>query len=293
MGRNQQAYYSTSGSFQTYADGWGHFAALLLYTEQNTLYNAINITLGPYQLRNNTYPPTGISFLWCPSDVGISGLRFFEQQAGWDCTTVGICYTSYRGVVGTFANSPNNQTILGAEQGIFPDVGGPAWIPNTPSQPPVKMAAVTDGLSNTMLLGESAHGKLSTTYPGACSPTGGCAYYGQGWWADSDFGDASMTTFYPMNLQGADVTILPTACDQNACNSIVGISASSFHPGGCNFAMGDGSVRFIKNSVSTWNSLVMTRDANCIPVPTPGQAAGVYQALSTRAGNEAIGSEQY
>ncbi|MHC5545044.1 DUF1559 family PulG-like putative transporter, partial [Singulisphaera rosea] len=127
MGRNVQAYISTSGSLQTYADGWGMMAAILNYTEQQPLYNAINITLGPYQIRNSTFCGTGISTLWCPSDGAIQGLRFFEQSAGWDGTTIGICYSDYAGLVGTFAAtaSQTNTTVLPAEQGMFPDTGTP------------------------------------------------------------------------------------------------------------------------------------------------------------------------
>jgi prepilin-type N-terminal cleavage/methylation domain-containing protein len=81
MGRNHQAYISTSGSPQGYHDGWGQFGALLLFTEQVQTYNAINIQLGPYQLRNSTFPGIGITTLWCPSDPPIQGLRFYETCA--------------------------------------------------------------------------------------------------------------------------------------------------------------------------------------------------------------------
>jgi prepilin-type N-terminal cleavage/methylation domain-containing protein/prepilin-type processing-associated H-X9-DG protein len=289
MGRNLQMYVSPSGSFQNYADGWGLFAALLNYTEEQPLYNAINIWLGPYQLRNSTIPPIGSALLWCPSDTGIKGLRFVEQGTSFDGTPIGTAFNSYRGIVGTFMFFPNNTAILSAETGIFPDLGGPGWFQNRPTQAPVAISGVTDGLSNTIMLGESAHAKTSITFPAACSAAGGCTWSTQGWWADSDFGDGSMSTFWPMNLQGADITIQPGPCDPSG--SIVGSSASSFHPGGCHFAMGDGSVRMIKNSVNSWNSLAMIRDANCIPTIPAGMQMGIYQALSTRNSDELVQGE--
>jgi prepilin-type processing-associated H-X9-DG protein len=45
----------------------------------------------------------------------------------------------------------------------------------------------------------------------------------------------------------------------------------SFHPGGVHFVFGDGSIHFLKSSIS----------------------ATVYQALATRRGNEVIGADQY
>jgi prepilin-type N-terminal cleavage/methylation domain-containing protein/prepilin-type processing-associated H-X9-DG protein len=288
MGRNNQAYFDVGGPFHGYHDGWGQFAAMLLYTEQSAVYNGINIGMGPYQLRNSTFPGIGLSLLWCPSDAEVNGLRFFEQSAGWDGTTVGICYTSYRGVMGIWNTGASGQ-FLPPDKGMFPNVNGPT-IAGKPSQPPVKISGVTDGTSNTIMFGESAQGKLSKLFPGPCDNFGSCAFQGQGWWADADFGDSSMSTFYPMNLKGADVQIQPNNCDQA---SVAGESATSFHPGGCNFAFADGSVRFLKDSINTWNWRNLTFDGNCLPVLPAGTTLGVYQALSTRAGGEVISSDQY
>ena len=302
MGRNHQAYENTSGSWQggspanSFHDGWGQFGALLLFTEQVQTYNAINIQLGPYQVRNSTFPGIGITTLWCPSDPPINGLRFYEACAGWDGTTIGICYTSYRGVCGTFMlGMAHTQTTLNAMQGMFPDTGYGSYAPGAPTQSPVRLASVTDGTSNTFVFGESAQGKLSQTYPGPCTACGGCSYEGDGWWADADYGDSTMSTFYPPNLAGADVTIFASACDPGG--SINAETATSFHPGGCNFAFADGSVHFIKNSIASWQYLQMQPGQlsnNCVPVLIPGQSTvGVYQALSTRNGGEVISSDSY
>ncbi len=288
MGRNLQAYISLSGSPQGYHDGWGQFASLLLYTEQSAMYNAMNVALGPYQARNSTFPAVGLTFLWCPSDANINGLRMFAQGAAWDGSYLGTTYTSYRGVCGTFMQQPISQQVLQAEQGMFPDMGYGPYAPGSPSQSPVRLASVTDGTSNTFLFGESAHGKLSQVN---CPQ---CAYDGDGWWADADFGDSTMSSFYPPNLPGADVTIFPGPCDQSA--SVAGESATSYHPGGVNFAFADGSVHFIKSSISSWQWPLIQQGQlsnNCIPLLPLGTSVGIYQALSTRNGGEVISSDQY
>ncbi len=301
MGRSVQQYISQAGSFQTYADGWGAMAELLQYTEQNSLYNAINQNLGPYQIRNYTVINTGINLLWCPSDGDILGLRFFEASAGWDGATLPITYTSYRGVIGTFTANPmdpasggtdSSTTQLGAYEGILRETGGPSWL-GWASQGPVRIAAITDGTSNTFLFGETAQSKLLKFKVGTSTPcdnTGNCPFEGQGWWADSDFGDSSMSTFYPINVKGAEVTTLAGSCEPA---NVGGTTATSMHPGGANFAFADGSVKFIKESINSWNYLLISRDANCLPVYPVGFMRGVYQALSTRNGGEVISADQY
>jgi prepilin-type processing-associated H-X9-DG protein len=78
-------------------------------------------------------------------------------------------------------------------------------------------------------------------------------------------------------------------------------SAFSLHPDGVNCAFGDGSVRFIKDSINSWPfdtntdwspSLNWNSTTNSVNI-LPGAKVGVWQALSTRSGGECVGADQY
>ncbi len=104
-----------------------------------------------------------------------------------------------------------------------------------------KITSVLDGLSNTIMLCEDA-GRPSIYIKGRA--TGGVT--GDGWgWADPDCG-------YSLNGTNPDGTYPPKPNPKGGpciinCNN--DSEAYSFHSGGINVCMGDGSVRFIRESI--------------------------------------------
>jgi prepilin-type N-terminal cleavage/methylation domain-containing protein/prepilin-type processing-associated H-X9-DG protein len=300
-GHNYGWCFSTGNQFtQTDCEMWAHLARILPFVEQLTVYNAINFGDCPYSCRNSTAESVGISMYWCPSDGTISGLRFVEQCAGWDGTPVGITYTNYAGMSGSYMpNDGKYPTMndLNAENGVYPEQGTPPFVnassPGT--RAPVTIASVTDGTSNTIAFAETAHGKFSQA---GCNASGHCDWECSGWWADGSFGNSQISSYYPPNISipatyyTTGIFGVSATCD---ANNIPPVTAMSYHPGGVNCGFADGSVHFIKNSISSWNSLAIVRatvnGVNCT-VPA-GTAQGVWQSLSTKAGGEVISSDSY
>jgi prepilin-type N-terminal cleavage/methylation domain-containing protein/prepilin-type processing-associated H-X9-DG protein len=103
----------------------------------------------------------------------------------------------------------------------------------------IHFAHITDGLSNTFLIGESIpeeHFFLR----------GGLGYYG---WYDGSGGNAHCSTIIPMNLDTHwDCNGAPpgTLCWQDYT---VSAGFKSKHNQGCNFAFADGSVSFVKQTI--------------------------------------------
>jgi prepilin-type N-terminal cleavage/methylation domain-containing protein/prepilin-type processing-associated H-X9-DG protein len=293
--------YSPNG----YYTGSGLFVRLLSQLEQQPLSNAYNFSLIDWTAQNATVGATGLSVLWCPSDGSIAGLRTTFAGWGWDGSTQTLVYTSYAGNMGTFATYPAMPlspaqlvAVLNQANGVFFYLGWPAWYPQNPgSVPPARLASVTDGLSNTFAFGEKAHGKFSQT----ADPYGSIDYLYNGAWISGTFGDTLFTALYPMNPFGriGDDLGGNYFYSYGAEEDNFSISASSYHPGGCNFAFLDGSVHFVKETINTWPY----NPSNGTPTnvsynPTTGLFAagppsGVYQALSTRAGGEVVSADQY
>jgi prepilin-type N-terminal cleavage/methylation domain-containing protein/prepilin-type processing-associated H-X9-DG protein len=304
-GRNLNFCFGTGGSVASGCDGWGELARLLNFAEQTAVYNAINFSDTPYGCRNSTAESMGLSMLWCPSDGTIAGLRFYETCAGWDGTTVPITYTNYAGMLGTYCPSMGtftNAAVLTAENGMYPDVGTPypaSGTVGTVTRSPVRIANVTDGTSNTIAFVETCHGKYEQF---GCTSGGCCDWEGGAWWADGDYDDSTITSFYPPNIPipaayyttaGGNGFMNPDGCDNG--NSIPTMTSMSYHPGGINAGFADGSVHFIKSSISSWNWTSIKRTTvNGLPCAIPaGVQQGVWQSLSTINGGEVISSDSY
>jgi prepilin-type processing-associated H-X9-DG protein len=264
---------------------------LLGYIEQNQIYNAINFsTVSHGDSANNgdmcqvTAITTTLNTLLCPSSPPVPGTYYGKQKPGNNYfASVG---SSLWWVGANGASAPN---------GIFMYAGGGPLDPGN-SAPPIKIASVTDGTSNTIAWGEWRTGdfdssKLSIPQdvishagdpPGITGdgwggtplsnmPAGGpgfvqwlntCAglapgsilgtdswktnmsYLGQAW-NQGMFGWTLGNTLLAPNPRFPNCRMCSWDGDWD-CPGMFGLS--SYHPGGGNVAMADGSVRFLKSS---------------------------------------------
>jgi prepilin-type processing-associated H-X9-DG protein len=250
----------------------GVFAAILPQFEQQSLYNAINFDRNVFLSPNTTIFGTGVSALWCPSDPGIDVPVFTELLEPIKNKTY---RTSYAGCTGTWYNHGRNPTRMAQNNGLF-------WATSS-----VGLAAVTDGTSNTIAFGEKAYSLLT---PGSTD------FWG--FWPSGDFGDAQFSTLYPLNpwKRLKDGTLPLTNSSLYWASS-----ASSRHPGGVNFAMLDGSVHFILDTIDCWPIDLST---NLPPGLTQGGNPvvfswgtdlrfGIYQKLATRAYQDFVSADEY
>jgi len=292
-----------------YSDAAGELVRLTQFIEQSAIYNAMNFSIPIYYSANSTVCGTGLSVFWCPSDGSIVNLRYTASAPGMVYDGLPMTYSSYAGSLGTWKYFPYgtgaDQTQLGLMNGMFQYIGmvpgvNPFTIWGTPysnsgSVSPVKIASITDGLSNTIAFSEHVHALPSNTTD----------FYWHNMWFSGNYGDTLFTSFYPINPQ-SKVGVVSTLINNPYIqyDDIV-LSASSYHPGGANFAFADGSVRFLKDSIQSWQLIVngqtqtiipagFTQDSNGTFTATgPNAQLGVYQKLSTRNGNEVVSSDSY
>jgi prepilin-type N-terminal cleavage/methylation domain-containing protein/prepilin-type processing-associated H-X9-DG protein len=254
---------------------FGSLLALSPYLEQRPAFNATNFDVGMVEEPNATVLGVGVATLWCPSDPTVATqntINVGDPLNWWGSYPLTFAYTSYCGNQGPWGLDwypPRGQAIRDQCLGVFHQLSA------------VKPAQVTDGLSQTILFGERAHGLIDPAYAGVWN-----------WWFSSSW-DTLFLTWYGINPHR-----------RFSGSPFVGgaaiLSASSFHPGGANFAFCDGSVRFLKDTIDTWPVDPVTADTGVYWDEVKqrigyklGTRFGVYQALSTRNSGEVVSADAY
>jgi prepilin-type N-terminal cleavage/methylation domain-containing protein len=261
---------------------------ILPHLDQTPLYHAINQNLAIVAAENTTIHTVAVGVFACPSDPDSGLPRDLNANAlapyGVPDPPGGrrkMVSTSYAGMVGRFPVQalpiePEGCRLVpkkaAQNDGAFNDIS------------PLTMASISDGLSNTIFLAEKATSLLRNL--DVVDPI---HFQRHGWYVTGNWGDTLVTAFYSPNTYR---TIAVGAVDAHVR------SASSLHPGGLHVALGDGSVRFLKDTVSTWPADPLTGEPAGVRqdpggwyenVPPPG----VWQALATRSGREAVAADSF
>jgi prepilin-type N-terminal cleavage/methylation domain-containing protein len=261
--------------------GW--MTQALPFMEQASLYGRYDIALPWFDAANAAAATQRISVFECPSDplphVYTATNSKFAGQSPNALTTFTVAVTDYFAISGassaTTVKSPS--TIPAGYFHVFPsastltDLSGVFGAQSSISACR-KLAEVTDGLSNTAMIGEmsgrpylylaSGQQISGANFPsyvstGSADVAGGLALnYGWGAWAHNN--NFTLGTWSrDGTMQGGDGTI--------NCSNYRGVY--SFHVNGACAAFGDGSVRLLGREMSpaVYFALITARAGDVIP----------------------------
>lgn len=257
---------------------------ILPQLDQKPLYDAINHDLTILGVENQTVHTIAVGTFACPDDPDAGILRSLnpgELAMYGVADPAPMIFTSYAGTTGSLLvialPLPSNRCLpppqaIAQSNGCFHDVS------------PIRIASIADGLSTTIFLTER-----STTILEDLQAVAPDEILKRGWYITGNWGDTLVSSFYPVNAYNKTALVAINARHQ---------SASSLHPGGVNALMGDGSVRFVQETIDSWPfdpasgqpvGAIQTSAGWWTHLPKPG----VWQALSTRAGNEVISADSF
>ncbi len=251
---------------------WSVHSQLLPYIEQGNLYNSIDFTFPP------ATPGMGGVINFMPAYQNPAG------QNGAQCTQLVpmfICPSDPAPMPGNWPGQNNylasqgSQFLCDLSQQQLSTIA-PGQVPNGPFYylSKVRIADITDGTSNTALFSEKKRGTgtpdavtdmfavantstLDTTYnncigtnPSTATPL--TSKQGASW----VMGEMCCTTYNHVSTPNT-ISCAGQGFPGNMSNMAMQISASSYHSGGVNVLMCDGSVHFETDSISlvTWRAL--------------------------------------
>ena len=220
---------------------WGWQPRMLPFMEQTARYDGLNFSLNAWEANNYALLKNPMPMFLCPSDALSEEIR---EEEGFAAPTWVLSQCDYGTVIGDYMNSTGvgATPVFGNTGYGAPQVRGMSgrWGWGT------KFAGVTDGLSNTFMLGECI-GAMCITQN-----------FGTQCWG---------TTAHPINYLNKSLQDnLPTQGNPRWDESI---GFRSFHPGGAQFCMGDGSVRFVPETVDQVAYRAAASRANGEPTQLP------------------------
>lgn len=272
----------TNGVGGSWDDGWTSWTVMILpYFDQSALYNQYNTNLRWDDPGNAPIVGQSIQGYLCPSTPGNTRRDLNStnspQPAAGDYSATAYMSEKYFTAVGGYATtwtSKTDATGTQLRQGILNKPGAPSDAAYNQFQP-TRYRDITDGTTNTTAIGESAGAPAAFgpsrqifSVPALSgqkndgdynSATGSYVYKGGTAWAD----DGKVTGIQGCRTDGRARGTAPLA-PMNACNDS---EMYSFHSGGVQFVMGDGSVRFISQNIDL----------------------GLFAGLVTKAGGETLG----
>ncbi|HKB03002.1 MAG TPA: DUF1559 domain-containing protein [Gemmataceae bacterium] len=258
------ALHNYEGAYGAFPPGRNQFpnvvsglARLLAYVEQDNLQRLVNYDATLADPQNVVASRTRVGLFVCPGDPRngqVPGMTDYGTNYV-ACNGTGVTVNASGAITGHLKIPDGN--------GLF-------------AQTPVRIADVTDGLSNTAAFSESTLGTgqvpaspaaadprfVVLAVPGGNDPTpaacdgaaGTFAANRGGMWINGHYGNTLYNHFYPPNVRGK------WDCGNASGNK--GLTAArSFHAAGVNLLLGDGSVRFVRDSIqlATWRAMA-TRD---------------------------------
>jgi prepilin-type N-terminal cleavage/methylation domain-containing protein len=214
------------------------WAVLLMpYLDENNLYRQWRLGLSYYD-QTDVARQTPVKTYFCPSRRTSSTPPVISISGDYYDELSGFFGPQTSGALGDYAACLGTKSVDGADNPLIPD--GP-FVAGSYGR--MTFASITDGLSNTIFVGEKH------------VPVG---FFGQAVWDCSLYnGD------YPScNCRGAGPL---SPLSQVPTDDILGFG--SYHPGICQFVMGDASVRKLAVNTDPAILALLANPADGLPVP--------------------------
>ncbi|MEX1039308.1 MAG: DUF1559 domain-containing protein, partial [Pirellulaceae bacterium] len=227
-----QSYFPPGSFYHASKKGSHSFAvAMLPFLEQNALYELYDFSIDPLVAGNAVVRRSQVDAFFCPSFNGD------PNNTSTNTYSDGALFT-YQGIAGVFYNDANlDSAITEADPGNIPSNGVFRF------DGPRRAAEITDGLSNTVMIGEFVHQDRTGTNSGRPGNvrvwvTGTTETTGPG----SDKGLYSTKVIYQDTINSTRDRVMGVGFNH--------LPFGSLHPGGANFAAADGSVQFLPETIN-------------------------------------------